>query len=123
MTKDSFIDEVLKITATENAENLLGIRYHLENLYNRMKTDVVIIQKTSSLSPNGAKILKVLQDHETMEVSAANIADYIDLNSRSISGFMRKLISEGYVEKRSQNFGPILYKITDKGKKYTIKEG
>ena len=119
MTKDNFIDEVLKITATENAENLLGIRYHLENLYNQMKSEAATTKKTA-LTANGVKILKVLQEHETVEMSAADIGDYIDLSSRSVSGSMRKLVTEGYVDKIAQDSGSALYKITDKGLK--IKE-
>lgn len=120
MTKDNFIDEVLKITATENAENLLGIRYHLENLYNQMKSEAVTTTKKTTLTANGVKILKVLQEHETVEMSAADVGDYIDLSSRSVSGSMRKLVTEGYVDKIAQDSGSALYKITDKGLK--IKE-
>ena len=45
---------------------------------------------------------------------AKDIADKIELSSRTVSGALRKLVSDGYVEKTGKN--PVIYNITEKGK-------
>jgi predicted transcriptional regulator len=40
------------------------------------------------------------------------------LGSRSVSGAMRKLVSDGFCEKIGQD--PVVYTITEKGKKFII---
>lgn len=73
------------------------------------------------LTENGKKILKYMQEkNENCNniFNSKNIADGLNISARSVSGSMRKLISEEYVEKISSN--PVTYKITDLGKKYNI---
>lgn len=63
---------------------------------------------------NGKLILKFLQDHKEINMwKARDIADGIFVSSRSVSGSIRKLIADGYVEKIGQN--PVIYSITQKG--------
>lgn len=63
---------------------------------------------------NGKLILKFLQDHQETEMwKAKDIAESIGVSSRSVSGSIRKLVTDGYVEKLGQN--PTIYSITDKG--------
>lgn len=61
----------------------------------------------------GAKILKWMQDNHAEKLSAKVIGEDLFLNSRSVSGAMRPLVNEGYVEKTGDN--PKLYTITNKG--------
>ena len=51
----------------------------------------------------------------TAAASAILISEYF-LSGRSVSGSMRKLVTDGYVEKISVN--PIAYGLTDLGKDY-----
>lgn len=63
---------------------------------------------------NGKLILQFLKDHqETQLYKARDIADGLAISSRSVSGAIRKLVTDGYVEKVGQD--PVIYSITQKG--------
>lgn len=51
-------------------------------------------------------------------VKSKEIAENLLISSRAVSGSMRKLVSDGFVEKVSQN--PIVYTLTEKGKNIEI---
>ena len=53
-------------------------------------------------------------------LKAKDIAEAIAVSSRQVSGAMRKLVIDGYVEKIGQD--PIVYAITDKGRSLSIEE-
>ena len=68
---------------------------------------------------NGKLILKFLQDHtETPMWKARDIAEGLFISSRAVSGAMRKLTTDGFVEKLGQD--PVIYAITEEGKNITI---
>lgn len=68
---------------------------------------------------NGKLILKFLQEHpETPMWKARDIAEGLFISSRAVSGAMRKLVTDGFVEKVGQD--PVIYSITDNGKNITI---
>ena len=46
-------------------------------------------------------------------ITAKALGERLDISGRSVSGTMRKLIEDGFVEKQAGN--PAAYKITDKG--------
>ena len=71
---------------------------------------------------NGKLILKFLQEHqETPMWKARDIAEGLFISSRAVSGAMRKLVTDGFVEKVGQD--PVIYSITDNGKNIDIEEG
>lgn len=61
--------------------------------------------------------LKSLSDN-TSAMKSKDIAEALVVSSRTISGAMRKLVSDGFVEKIGDS--PVLYKITEKGKNIEI---
>lgn len=65
------------------------------------------------ITDNGKIILKFLQEHADQTWTSKAIGEGVGMSSRSASGSMLKLASEGFVEKRGQD--PISYAITDKG--------
>lgn len=68
---------------------------------------------------NGKLILKFLQEHqETPMWKARDVAEGLFINSRAVSGSMRKLVTDGFVEKVGQD--PTLYSITENGKNIKI---
>ena len=68
---------------------------------------------------NGKLILKFLQEHpETAMWKARDIAEGLFISSRAVSGAMRKLVTDGFVEKVGQD--PTIYSITENGKNITI---
>ena len=68
---------------------------------------------------NGKLILKFLQEHqETPMWTARDLAEGLFISSRAVSGAMRKLVTDGFVEKVGQD--PVIYSITDNGKNIEI---
>ena len=64
---------------------------------------------------NGKLILKHLQDNQSTPMwKARDIAEGLFISSRAVSGAMRKLVSDEYVEKVGQD--PVIYTLTEKGK-------
>ena len=51
---------------------------------------------------------------------AKDIADAMEISSKTVSGAMRKLVTDGYVEKTGKN--PVIYNITLKGKEVIFEE-
>lgn len=69
---------------------------------------------------NGKKILTFLQNNydDTISFKSKDLAEQMELSSRTVSGSMRKLVSDGYVEKISQD--PVIYILTKDGKNVEI---
>ena len=49
---------------------------------------------------------------------AKDIAEGLGISSRTVSGSLRKLVTDGFVDKVSTN--PTIYAISEKGKNYKI---
>ena len=83
---------------------------------------IKILEDNSSnkneLTDNGRVILKYLQDTDSSMLKAKDIGEGLFLSSRTVSGSMRKLVADGFVEKIGKD--PAIYKITEKGKNYNI---
>ena len=73
-----------------------------------------------ALTDNGKMVLKYLQNAEPGLYKAKDIADGLFVASRNVSGAMRKLVSDGFVEKMGES--PVLYSITEKGKEFIIED-
>lgn len=68
---------------------------------------------------NGKLILKFLQDNtDTPMWKARDIAEGLFISSRAVSGAMRKLVTDGFVEKVGQD--PVIYSLTENGKNIDI---
>ena len=68
---------------------------------------------------NGKLILTFLQENpETSTWKAKDIAEGLFISSRTVSGAIRKLVSDGFVEKIGQD--PVQYCITEQGKEIKI---
>ena len=70
---------------------------------------------------NGKLILKWMQENTSDPMlRAKDIGEGLFIGSRAISGAMRKLVADGFVEKVGQN--PVIYSITEKGKNIKIED-
>lgn len=63
---------------------------------------------------NGKAILQYLQSQPAQMYKARDIAEGMGLTSKAVSGAIRKLVTDGYVEKVGKD--PVVYMITDTGK-------
>ena len=68
----------------------------------------------SNFTDNGKLILRQLQQMAEGVYKARDIAEALFIAPKSVSGAMRKLVADGYVEKVGKD--PIMYSITEKGK-------
>lgn len=70
---------------------------------------------------NGKKILTFLKENDVTKTwKAKDIAEGLFISSRTVSGGIRKLVNDGYVEKIGQD--PVLYTITEQGKNIEIND-
>ena len=70
------------------------------------------------ITDSGKVVLKYMQDNDIKLGKAKDIANGLGISSRAVSGALRKLVSDGFAEKISKD--PVVYAITDKGRKYKI---
>ena len=95
-----------------------------EKMNNKVKAyiDALIDKKGEkpALTDNGKMVLKYLQNAEPGLYKAKDIADGLFVASRNVSGAMRKLVADGFVEKMGES--PVLYSITEKGKEFIIED-
>lgn len=69
---------------------------------------------------SGLEIFEYLQNCDAKSLKAKDIADGMGISSRKVSGAIRKLCSDGYVEKYGQS--PVIYSLTEQGKNFNIEE-
>lgn len=67
---------------------------------------------------SGLAILEYLQSCDATSWKAKDIADGMVIPSRKISGAIRKLVTDGFVDKYGKN--PVIYSLTEKGKNFDI---
>lgn len=69
---------------------------------------------------NGKLILKYMQEHavDMPMAKAKDIGEGLFISSRAVSGAIRKLVTDGYIEKIGQD--PVVYSLTEKGKNTNI---
>jgi DNA-binding MarR family transcriptional regulator len=93
-----------------------GVRIYWENFKGKEEEDKPVFTETGKL------ILGYLQEHQTdMPIAKAkDIGEGLFVSSRRVSGSIRKLVAEGYVEKIGQD--PVVYELTEKGRTANINE-
>lgn len=107
------IEELIQVHAQEVAPQTIE---YFETL---KKT--IAEEKKEEFTENGKRILIYLLEHQETELwKAKDIADGIEISSRSVSGAMRKLMNDGYVDKMGKD--PVIYALTNKSKEIFIEE-
>lgn len=128
--KELFIDYVTKLMNEDKEAQRFWIYYsdeqmeQIESYFNALKVESSR-KKKEGFTDNGKLILKHLQERSADVVgdasfisTAKEIANEIGISSRSVSGSMRSLVAEGYVEKVGKD--PVVYELTNKGKEAII---
>lgn len=108
---ESLIDPLDINELKEDDETKMAIEFFQELKENKASTP------KPEITENGAKILAYMQKNYQKYnnvFKAKEIGEGLFVSSRSVSGSMKKLITEGFVEKIGSD--PIAYSITDKGK-------
>lgn len=111
--KQDFIAYVEKCSQIEPMpENLI-------EYWNKYKGTAAAGENKEAFTENGKKILMFLQ--ENLEINlwkSKDIAEGLFIPARTVSGAIRKLVNDGYVDKVGQD--PVIYSITEKGKEVKI---
>lgn len=113
--KQCFIETVENLFKNETNNIPIEASNYLFKLKNSFENKEIITEK-------GKIILNFLQKHPDTEFKSKEIAEFLQLGSRQISGSMRKLITENFVEKTSIEGVTASYRITDKGKNFKIED-
>ena len=76
-------------------------------------------EEKPEFTDNGKLILKYMQDNsDKANFKAKDIGEGLFVSSRTVSGAIRKLVTDGFVEKIGQD--PVIYALTEKGKNKEI---
>ena len=111
--KDEFIKYVEDLIVGNHYEMSENVRLYWEAFKGKVEEDKPLF------TDNGKLILQYLQDNQSTPMwKAKDIAEGMFVSSRTVSGAMRKLVSDGYVEKVGQD--PVIYSLTEKGKTVEI---
>lgn len=108
---ESLIDPLDINELKEDDETKMAIEFFQELKENKASTP------KPEITENGAKILAYMQENYQKYnnvFKAKEIGEGLFVSSRSVSGSMKKLITEGFVEKIGSDL--VAYSITDKGK-------
>lgn len=108
-----FVDDALmsKIDMNEIPEN---VRVYWEALKGQEDVNKPLFTDA------GKMILQFMQEHvnDIPLAKAKDIGEGLFISSRKVSGSIRKLVTDGYVEKVGQD--PVVYELTEKGKTVDI---
>ena len=109
--KEIFIEEIEAIITHGNYVLSVDALDYLNSLKNK--------KEKTGLTDNGKKILEYLK---TLPVgtpqTAKEIGEALFLSGRSVSGAMRKIVSDGYVDKEGKD--PVRYALNQTGKELNI---
>ena len=100
-----------------NCKYEVEIPPEVQDFYDLLKDQGVSGQADKPLlTETGLQILEYLQSNESKGLKAKDIADGMDVSSRKISGAIRKLVTDGFVDKFGKS--PVIYSLTDKGRNF-----
>ena len=113
--KNEFVDFIEKLIEANPkvAEELMTPT--IENYLTTLRVQ----EEKPEITDNGKLILGYMQENtSSVLLKSKDIAEGLYISSRAVSGSMRKLVTDGFVEKIGQN--PAVYTLTEKGKNYNI---
>lgn len=108
--KECFIDEVEKLLVDCHRNLSADAKIYFDALKGGGDKEKPLFTE------NGKLILQYIRDNkETYNnlFKAKEIGDGLNITSRTASGAMRKLVTDGFLEKIGEN--PVVYSLTDKG--------
>ena len=121
--KDMFIEMVERLVKLGEATDMFANGEYVDAMayFEAFKTSVDSKSDKPKFTDNGKLILQYMRDNADASQNmfkAREIAEGIFISSKSVSGSMRKLVNDGFVEKIGQD--PIIYAITEAGMQVEI---
>lgn len=105
----NYVGNALGLADYEFSDEEIGL---VRDYYLKFKDGGGDVSKPA-FTEKGIIILKYLKDNPEAVLPAKKIAEELDLSSRTVSGAMKKLVTDGYVEKFDGE--PKTYSITAAG--------
>lgn len=102
----------------ENCSTKVEIPTEVQDFYEMLKATNLTNDKPL-FTETGLEILEYLQSVNAKNLKAKDIAEGMGISSKKVSGAIRKLITDEYVERFGSS--PVIYNLTDKGKNFDIK--
>lgn len=111
-----YVEELIKMTNEFSIEMNEEAKSYWEALKGGKDND------KPTFTENGKLIIKYLQElpEGTPMMKAKEIAEGMFMSSRAVSGAMRKLVTDGFVEKIGQD--PVMYSLTNTGRNIKIED-
>ena len=114
--KQEFIDFLNALM--EAAPNVVKEKM-TDNIQAYIDTLTEDVKNKPALTDNGKQVLIYMREHpEVLTFKARTIAEGLFMNPRGVSGSMRKLTNDGFVEKLGES--PAIYSLTEKGQNFII---
>lgn len=102
----------------ENCKQSVVMPDEVQDVYNMLREQQAM--EKPMFTESGLSILEYLQTCDAKSLKARDIADGMVISSRQVSGAIRKLVTDGFVDKYGQN--PVIYSLTEKGRNFDINE-
>lgn len=102
----------------ENCKQPVMMPDEVQDVYNMLQEQQAM--EKPMFTESGLSILEYLQTCDAKSLKARDIADGMVISSRQVSGAIRKLVTDGFVDKYGQN--PVIYSLTEKGRNFDINE-
>ena len=102
----------------KNCKEPVTLSDDVNEVLEMLKAQETSLDNKPIFTESGFQILEYLQSIDSKNLKAKDIADGMGISSRKVSGAMRKLVSDGFVDKFGQN--PVIYSLTEKGKSFDI---
>lgn len=100
----------------ENCKEPVELPSEVQEVYEMLKIQQEVSKP--AFTETGLAILEYMQTSDNKAYKAKEIAEGMLMSSRKISGAMRKLVTDGYVDKMGAN--PVIYSLTENGKNFDI---
>ena len=100
----------------ENCKQSVVMPDEVQDVYNMLQEQQAM--EKPMFTESGLSILEYLQTCDAKSLKARDIADGMVISSRQVSGAIRKLVTDGFVDKMGSS--PVIYSLTTKGKDFDI---
>ena len=100
----------------ENCKQSVVMPDEVQDVYNMLQEQQAM--EKPMFTESGLSILEYLQTCDAKSLKARDIADGMVISSRQVSGAIRKLVTDGFVDKMGSS--PVIYSLTTKGRDFDI---
>ena len=100
----------------ENCKQSVVMPDEVQDVYNMLQEQQAM--EKPMFTESGLSILEYLQTCDAKSLKARDIANGMVISSRQVSGAIRKLVTDGFVDKMGSS--PVIYSLTTKGRDFDI---